>query len=249
MKIKLLSDLHLEFHSYTYQGCDSGVVVLAGDIHKGLKGIKWAIDNIKDKPVIYVMGNHEFYGETQQKLIKKARILVEGTNIHFLENESICIDGVNFLGCTLWTEYNLFGTYPLALLECQSNMNDYRYIRRLPSYSLIRAVDIARIHRDSISWLCQELVSKSDLVNVVITHHGPSRKSLKIGTENMLISAGYASDLESIIEQHKPSAWLHGHTHECNDYHVHGCRIVCNPRGYPGEGIDSFSDHKQIILP
>lgn len=249
MKIKLLSDLHLEFHEYIYQDCDCDIVVLAGDIHKGLNGIKWAIENISNKPVIYVMGNHEFYGETHQKLIQKARILAKGTNVYFLENECINIDGVNFYGCTLWTDYNLFGSYSLALLECQASMNDYRYIRRLPNYSLLKATDAARIHRESLSWLCQSLANNKGEINVVVTHHAPSRKSLMTGTENMLISAGYASDLEDRINQHKPTAWLHGHIHEAKDYSLHDCNVVCNPRGYPREYIKLFEDTKIIHIP
>ena len=58
MKIQILSDLHLEFEGHHYLDCDCDVVVLAGDIHtKGL-GVKWALEHIKDKPVIYVLGNY-----------------------------------------------------------------------------------------------------------------------------------------------------------------------------------------------
>jgi len=88
MKIQILSDLHLEFEEYHYLDCDCDVVVLAGDIHtKGL-GVKWALEHIKDKPVIYVLGNHEFYGKTYPKHIYQLKELAENTNIHILKKTS-----------------------------------------------------------------------------------------------------------------------------------------------------------------
>ena len=109
MKIQLLSDLHIEFQSYEYPDCDSDVVVLAGDIHTKGQGVKWAIENILDKPVIYVLGNHEYYGKTYPKLVAEVKELARGTNVHILERDVVTINGVNFLGCTLWTDFELFG--------------------------------------------------------------------------------------------------------------------------------------------
>lgn len=101
MKIQVLSDLHIEFRPFDIPDTDADVVVLAGDIHLGIKGIIWAIKNISNKPVIYVLGNHEYYGQTYPKLIKKLKETSTGTNVQILENELIQIGGVNFLGCTL----------------------------------------------------------------------------------------------------------------------------------------------------
>ena len=73
--MKQLSDIHLEFEKCKYHQTDSAVVVLTGDIHVKDNGLKWAIKNIKDKPVIYVLGNHEYYGKTYPKLVETAREL------------------------------------------------------------------------------------------------------------------------------------------------------------------------------
>src|SRR5690606_16443232 len=117
------------------------------------KGVDWALQTIKGKPVIYVLGNHEFYGATIQKLIHKLKEKTKGTNIHILERDVITIEGVNFLGCTLWTDFELFGDPRHAGYHCQQVMTDYRKIRHLPNYSKIRTIDTAVMHKRSHWWL------------------------------------------------------------------------------------------------
>lgn len=240
MKIQLLSDLHIEFGHFAYPEAKCDVVVLAGDIHTKIQGVQWAMDNIKDKPVIHVMGNHEFYGKTYPKLIDSAKELAKGSNVHVLENDVFTLDGVNFLGCTFWTDFELFGEPSIAGYHCQQIMNDYRKIKRLPGYSKMRAIDTARIHRESKAWLAKELQARKSQTNVVVTHHGPSRKSLADEYQNDLASAAYVSRLESFIEKYTPSHWLHGHMHNSSDYRIGNCRVLCNPKGYPAEENPGF---------
>ncbi len=240
MKIQLLSDLHIEFATYKYPETGSDVVVLAGDIHTKTQGVQWALENITDKPVIYIFGNHEFYGKTYPKLIDTAKELTKGTNVHILENEVLTIDDVNFLGCTLWTDFKLYGDPRIAGYHCQQSMNDYRKIKRLPGYSKMRAIDTGRIHRESKAWLAKELEAKKGAKNVVVSHHGPSMKSVSTEFQRDLTTAAYVSKLESFIEEYTPSYWLHGHTHNSSDYRIGGCRVLCNPKGYFGEENPEF---------
>lgn len=240
MKIQLLSDLHIEFESYAYQPTDSDVVVLAGDIHTKTRGIEWAIKSIPDTPVLYVLGNHEYYAKTYPKLIDEAKSVAEGSNVRILENEVITLGNVNFLGCTLWTDFELFGDPRIAGYHCQQAMNDYRKIKKMPNYSKIRSIDIARIHRESKAWLAKELVARQAQTNVVITHHGPSLKSVSAEFQNDLTTAAYVSQLENFIEEYKPSYWLHGHMHNSSDYLIADTRVLCNSKGYPGEENPEF---------
>ncbi len=62
MKLHILSDLHTEFSDFEAPETDADVVVLAGDIGVGTGGIEWAAGQFPDVPVVYVPGNHEFYG-------------------------------------------------------------------------------------------------------------------------------------------------------------------------------------------
>lgn len=85
-------------------------VVLSGDIHKGNLGVYWARKAWPDKHLVYVAGNHEFYRSDRVKTLEKLRYAANEINVHFLENYEAIIDGIRFLGCTLWTDFNLFGT-------------------------------------------------------------------------------------------------------------------------------------------
>jgi len=107
MKIHVLSDLHTEFAEFSPPDTDAGVVVLAGDIGLGLGGIEWAASKFPKDPVIYVPGNHEYYGHDVmlfEELIKQSP-----ANIHVLNNDKIVLDGVQFFGSTLWTDFKLHG--------------------------------------------------------------------------------------------------------------------------------------------
>ncbi len=242
MRIQLLSDLHIEFADHNYTEVDCDVVVLAGDIHVKDHGLQWARDNIKAKPVIYVLGNHEFYGKTFQKHIKALKEASAGTNIYVLEQDSVTIDGVNFLGCTLWTNFELFGDARIAGYECQQVMTDYKKIKKLPGYSKIRSIDTAIFHKQSLSWLDEQLQRKRGQNNVVITHHGPSIQSVEECYHDDITTAAYVSPLDEFVLKHSPCLWLHGHLHNSSDYLLGNTRVLCNPKGYPGEENDDFNE-------
>ena len=235
MKILVLSDLHLEFEAFSLDSADADVVVLAGDIHIGDKGAKWAIENIKDLPVIYVLGNHEYYKQIYPKLPRKLKELVAGTNVSVLENESLQIEDVVFHGCTLWTNFELFGNPRVAGFECQQVMTDFRKIRKEPYYSKIRSLDVAMINKASVRWLSKQFEEPNGLKNVVVTHHAPSIRSVPEAYRSDIVSAAYASNLDGLVEELSPNLWVHGHCHENSDYVIGNTRVVCNPRGYPGE--------------
>lgn len=248
MKIQLLSDLHLEFGDYSYFGCGADVVVLAGDIHTKQRGISWAVENIRDRPVIYVLGNHEFYGEFYPRLIETARSIVQGTSVHLLENDVVSIDGVNFVGCTLWTDFELFGDPRITGYHCQQVMTDYRRIRRLPHYSRMRAIDTAIIHKHSLRWLDGALTELRGGTNIVVSHHGPSVRSVPVDHRGDMTMAAYVSDLEEFVLGHAPSYWIHGHLHASAEYTIGDCTVLCNPKGYPSEENVEFDSAKSIIV-
>jgi len=240
MKLHILSDLHSEFEDYEYKDTDADVVVLAGDTNVKGRGVEWALDAISAKPVIYILGNHEYYGSAYPKLVDSLREKCRDTNIHLLENDSITIQDVNIFGCTLWTDFELFGDPRLYGSECQQIMNDYKKIRLSPKYSKLRSIDVATIHKRSLNWLVSELQDHSGQKNVVVSHHAPSPASLWKERAQESSSAAYASQLEPIMEKLKPKLWVHGHIHKSSNYSVGGCRVICNPRGYPDERNEKF---------
>lgn len=235
MKVQILSDLHLEFEAYDYSDCDCDVVVLAGDIHVKAHGVLWAKEMIKNKPVIYVLGNHEFYGKTYPKLIGQLKELTKNTNIHLLEKDVLTLDGVNFIGTTLWTDFEILGDPRIAGYQCQQEMTDYKKIRKLPGYSKIRSLDTALYHKLSRSWLQKELERLEGQKNIVVTHHGPSMQSVPPYYQEDIITSAYVSNLERLILAYQPNAWIHGHLHNSSDYRIGKTRVLCNPKGYPSE--------------
>ena len=248
MNIQILSDLHIEFGDFKLSPGEADVVILAGDIHTKGRGVQWAIENIPDKPVLYVLGNHEFYGKAYPKHIDELKAACAGTNVQVLEQETVTIDGVNFMGCTLWTDFELFGNARVSGYECQQIMSDYKKIKLSPKYSKFRSIDVAAIHRRSRQWLEAELEQHAGHTNVVITHHAPSPKSLPPGSEDKVTNAAYVSQLDPMIESYLPHLWLHGHLHSSSDYLLGDCRVVCNPRGYPDSLNSGFDENLLIEL-
>jgi Icc-related predicted phosphoesterase len=241
MKIQVLSDLHLEFEDFPYENVGADVVVLAGDIHIKDKGLAWVLSNIKNVPVLYVLGNHEFYGKAYPKHIGDLKEKTKGTNVHILENDVFSIEGINFYGTTLWTDFELFGDPRVTGYECQQIMTDFKKIRVSPRYSKLRSIDVATIHRRSLKWLTSELDKNQGKENIVITHHAPSTLSLPKCFEKEISSASYVSKLDHLIEKYAPLLWIHGHLHNSSNYHVGTCKIICNPKGYPDERNTNFN--------
>ena len=233
MKINFISDLHLEFGPLEIEPEAGDVLVLAGDID--IKGrVDW-INTIASKfnHVIYVLGNHEFYRGTIDSIYKKTRErLVD--NVHLLENESITIAGVTFHGATLWSDF-LNGN-PMSYLQCDQAINDYRLIRAGDGKHRFKPQIAHSLHNISKVFL-QENVKEGD---VVVTHMAPSLLSIHEKYKNdMNINGSYASDLSELILDTKPELWFHGHVHTSFDYNVGNTRILCNPRGYVGEELNS----------
>lgn len=234
MKIHILSDLHLEFAPFNIPDTGADLLILAGDTAPGKKGIKWLQSLELNIPVIYVLGNHEYYRFAHPKLIHDLKTMAEGSNIYVLENDVFELDGIKFLGCTLWTDFNLYGQQPSAEISAQFGMNDFRLIRKSPRYGKFTPRDARIAFSISISWLEDQLI-ENNLPTVVITHHAPSEKSIPDQYHNSELNPAFASNLENFIMKYKPAMWVHGHIHGLRDYKINGTRVICNARGYPQE--------------
>ncbi|NEV60404.1 metallophosphoesterase [Thiorhodococcus minor] len=261
MKIQILSDLHREFDRTARRGpalrldaipdSDADVIVLAGDVDTGLTGLHWAIAEAARlaRPMLYVFGNHEYYGQSIPRLLEKGRALVAGTGVHLLEKDAVVIEGVRFLGCTLWTDFALQGDSPQAVAEAAQQMSDFRRIRVSPHYRRLKPLDLMAIHRDAVAWLRERLAESPAPPTVVVTHHAPSPRSLVPGFAEDPLSPAYASDLEALMGPNL-ALWIHGHLHRRADYRVKDTRILCNARGYyPSDLVPEFDAAWTVTLP
>lgn len=235
MRIHILSDLHLEFAPFQPSNVAADVIVLAGDIHTGMKGLKWIRETFPTKPVVYVLGNHEFYGQKIPKLTDEIKAAAADSNIDVLENDRVEIGGVVFVGATLWTDFRLNGDVVMAEVTAQAGMTDFRRIRVTPSYRRFRPADARRFHRQSLEWLDQQTRAAQASKVVVVTHHAPSPRSIPERFRNDPLNPAFASNLEGFIASSNAQLWIHGHIHQSSDYVVGSTRVIANPRGYPGE--------------
>ena len=234
MRILLLSDLHIEFADYAPPEVDVDVVVLAGDINLGSAGVDWAMDVFPAVPVVYVLGNHEYYRHSFDRLAIQLAHRAEGTNVHVLERGSVEIKGVRFLGCTLWTDFSLFGDASNALKTIAEDMSDYVVIRAgLEAQRKLTPDDTLGCHLRSRKWLRSELTRYKYQKCVVVTHHAPSSRSLALIDRFDPLSTAYASPMDEFVAASGASLWVHGHVHESVDYMIGGTRVVANARGYP----------------
>lgn len=235
MKIQLASDLHLEFLERRFPdsriitpapGAD--ILVLAGDIHNGTK----AVEHFKDwpVPVVYVAGNHEFYGRNWEQTRVELRSACAGTNITFLDNDVHEFGGCRFLGCTLWTDYRTRGFLQSQCMEaCEMAISDHFQINT--KEGRFRARQALDDHEQSRRWLEQELAKPYPGRTVVVTHHGPHPLSIHPRFHDAKVNSGFVSDLTPLL--HQADLWLHGHVHDSFDYSDVGrCRVVANPGGY-----------------
>jgi Icc-related predicted phosphoesterase len=230
------------------------VVVLAGDIHLGINAINFAARMWPDCPVVVVAGNHEFYhGDYHKTLADLRQEADRRSNIHFLENDTLEIGDVVFLGCTLWTDFCLYGKKKEQVCRSKAKqcMADYTQIRNQFSraqvvFSLLRPEDTAEIHRQSMQWLRDSLASiPPEKKVVVVTHAAPSENSIPEQYQGDILSAAFASNLEGLIQQYQPSLWVHGHTHGHADYMIGATRVIANPKGYPDE--DAGFDPELVV--
>jgi Icc-related predicted phosphoesterase len=240
MRLHILCDLHLEFGTAKIPATDADVVVLAGDIHLGREGRRWARNQFPAKPVVYVLGNHEFYRHSLPELTETLKRETDGSQIHLLENRAVEINGYTFLGCTLWTDFRLSPDPEGAMRAAEATMSDYSIIRFSPEGRVLRAGDTARLHAESVAWLRNELAKCDAARTIVVTHHAPSARSEASFHANSQLNSAFASNLDSLVEQCHVPLWIHGHTHYNVDYIIGSTRVLTNQRGYPDEVSKGF---------
>lgn len=251
MKIRVLSDLHLEFQDWTPPPVEADVVVLGGDIDVGADGIEWARRSFPSSAIVYVPGNHEFYGARFQDVSSALREDGARFDVSVLDGDSVLVNGVRFLGATLWTDFALHGTEPERIAGAMANakygINDFRVIR-FGNGGLFRPEHARALHLSQASWLRSALAEPFCGTTVVVTHFLPHRMSIHPKYEGSTLNPCFASDLDDIVRA-PVALWIHGHTHESCDYVVNDTRVVCNPRGYlPGEPNRMFQPRLAIDM-
>lgn len=240
MKIWVISDLHFPMSrlDWEIEFPDADVCVVAGDVTDPvIESIRWLHENIGCRmPVVFVAGNHEYYGHSYAESLAEARKLApEYPTVRFLENSEAVIGGARFLGATMWTDFEFFEQPEKSMQVASRYMNDYRMIHYSSAPPRRFSAEITRaIHKDSRKWLEAALAESFDGPTVVVTHTCPHPMSVHDQYAGDELNPAFVSDLSPIMKEHQPELWVHGHTHSSFDYVAPGSstRVVCNPRGY-----------------
>ena len=261
MLVRPFSDIHAEFwqpHTIPrilemvippLQSDKETVALVAGDIGLAHRQETWLkIISLLAKrflAVIYVEGNHFFYHNDFFGRIPelKAKLSLP-KNVHFLENESVDIAGVLFIGATLWTDFlekDLF-----KMQHARKNMNDFVLIKKADGMRLMPE-ETVDLFQESKRYIFETLAAAGDKKTVVVTHHGVSPLSIHERFRGDSLNCAFMTDLSSEIIDHGPDLWVHGHTHNSFDYALGRTRVVVNPYGYKDVEVNPQYD-KQLVI-
>jgi predicted phosphodiesterase len=264
MRIQLFSDLHLErdpgFEPLIHPGTD--LIVLAGDIGSyqarsrlpdevfGLARFSPQRNDFGAARVLYVPGNHEFDGLEHDEAYDRLQRVCNVLGIEWLDRETIVIDGVRFIGSTLWSDFDaLAGQERDLAKQLQARGKAFRaanyYLSKNTTFRKGEPV-LAEAQRE-MSLACQEwlraaLAAPFDGPTVAVTHYAPSLRSADPRYGLTPGTAGFCNSMDALIPW--ADIWMHGHLHCANDYVVEGaadgrpraCRVVANPLGYANKG-------------
>jgi len=245
MKIKLVSDLHIESSQYTIPYDGENVLILAGDAGTDTEETKKIIVNYLNKGnshLIFVPGNHEYWGHTIEYL-DTYWTEFKHDRFHFLQNNSIVLDNIRFFGSTMWTDLGMRNQESMDI--CNRMVLDFKEIKDFNPYKYTELHDIAK---QSLETSIKE--SKEHMV--IITHHLPSEQGIDNKYKGNPVNDSFASsDLEHIFLNKKILMYCHGHTHTSMVYDIFGVKIHCNPRGHVKNGVvenPNFDDHQIINI-
>lgn len=260
MKIQLLSDLHLERNiDFVPQPApNADVLVLAGDIGSYQRGSRLTARGDADfglgrfagwpTPVLYVPGNHEYDGLDVDATHARLRATCARLGIIWLERESLVLQGVRWIGTTLWSDFDaLAATQPTPETRLVAREKAFRAANHYLRHAAAQrdgapwlAQDVRALALPCQRWLRTALAAPHDGPTVVVTHFAPSLRShdprygLTPGT------AGFCNALDDLLAQ--ADVWLHGHLHCAVDWRAGRCRVVANPLGYADKGEQAAFD-------
>jgi predicted phosphodiesterase len=248
VKIRIMSDLHVEFFDFVPAPVQADVVVLAGDILNEHRGLEWARRTFPDTPIVYVLGNHEFYGADYEAVLDRSRREASRLSVHLLECDEVVLNGVRFLGATLWTDFETAeatNTDPaFAMWYARHGMSDFSVIRYRGGRLSPEAT--REFHLHTRSWLKSKLAAPFDGKTIVVTHHLPHRDSIDPQFHRDPLNPAFASHMPDLVRQ-PVTLWVHGHTHCSCDYVAEGTRVVCNPRGYGPDELNPKFDPMLVV--
>ncbi len=248
LKLQILSDLHLESRAYTLvkaPGVD--VIVLAGDLAapSALGRLHNLLLSTGDMPVVVVAGNHDryhddFYAPLFTKMVNRF------PNVRLLNNSFADIDGVRFVGGTLWSDFSLADDKEAAFVQARNGISDFQLvtIQDGDGYRYIVPADLVADHARCV----EAIETHANKRTVVVTHFLPLAQSIDPQFAGSPLNPYFASDCSRTLDRVKPVLAIHGHTHCSCDYMYGPTRIICNPRGYTARENPKFDSQLTVEI-
>jgi predicted phosphodiesterase len=246
-KLLLASDLHTEFYrdplalakravppAWTPENLD--FLVLAGDIvvppRQDPEHVKQVFEYLgqRAKHVLYVEGNHEYYGCNSATEVEEGLRSVLPANAHWLRNSEATVGGVHFYGGTLW-----FNNADQMDFYYKRGLNDFSQIGGFTDWVYERS---RAFTEGALALLRPE--------TVVLSHHLPHPKSTAEQYKSSPVNRFFTCDQTQVITEKQPRLWVHGHTHLPCDYALGQTRVICNPYGYPQER--GAAEYPQVVI-
>lgn len=256
MEIWHISDLHLSqqqiAESFAYGSIPKAdVAVVVGDVSDRMDdSLAWCADVIRPHmPVIYVPGNHDFYFTNLIETSARARKLASKLGLYYLDGDTVLVGGVRFIGATFWSDLELDAVVNGRLCPDKMSVNlrrarngsDFKKIYSDRRNSQFVTPEFTRgLHFEQKRYISRMLSRKHDGPTVVATHFAIHEKSSNPLYRDAPTAHCYLSNQDKFIEQFSPTAWLHGHVHDCFQYEIHGTMVACNPGGYAHESGNGF---------
>ena len=235
MKIRILSDLHLESYPFQYVAGSEDVLILAGDIH-GRNCHHEFLETIPEHiQVLMVAGNHEYYNANVTN-VKNYFINLQKyfANFTFLDNDVISLGDVSFYGGTMFTDFELYGTNDahFAKREARRGIADFAYIQ---DWSVEQHIKEHQLFRQELAFFLHVTQSRK---RVVISHFMPSERCCDPKFAGSVMNPYFASDMSDVMGWQ--GLWVHGHGHSSVDFLEGDTRVIANPRGYGNENKKGF---------
>jgi Icc-related predicted phosphoesterase len=247
MKLQIFSDLHCDVRRTKpiVIGADVDVVACAGDVCEGAENAFLELRRIVPEriPIVFTLGNHEFYHHFINEELEAARSFAAQYNIYVLENDVTVIGGVRFVGATMWTNYRIFGDHNVAtaMRAARDGMNDHRLIGwRKDPWQRFRPQEALLLHTKSRAFFAETLAQPFAGDTVALTHTAHIG-SVEDRYRSDILTGAFANDFSELFEidnSHEVgglSLWIHGHIHASADYRIGATRVIANPHGYGGE--------------
>jgi len=254
MKIGIVSDLHTEFwHDNEFRVLggkvqeglpEADIILMPGDMGIGIHSVAAARRLFPDKPVYMIAGNHEFYYFDYETVLLHLQAAADD-NVHFLHKSVVELGKLRIIATTLWTDFNLYATPDLSLLQARDGLNDFRLIqyqghRLLPQETL-------DWHKDQWAWVIDMLDRKFDGYTILMTHHAPVGFAISERFVNDSLSPCFASRLENHLLRDDLPLVVWGHTHHCVDRVIGGTRFLSSQTGYQVWPSTETGEYGQII--